>query len=336
MAISLTRRRKEDHGLRPLIPSRDLRGIADLIEEAFSHELDRSGQAALREMRWMGTWGVLLLWFDYFSPDVNTYLNGFVWVNHGKIVGNITVNRNAPEAKHWFISNVAVAKGHQRQGIAQALLLAAISFVEEMQGQAISLQVRQDNAPAIHLYEKVGFEQISGTSFLHMPRPHRVDLQPLPPGLFIRPNNLDVQDAYGAYAMARDTIPSKLQQEKPLRQISFRLGQEVIFNNFWRGLLGLGKAKYWVIEAAPGQFVATLHIEPGLWYTNHKITFMIHPDWWGKLEAPLISRALAYLSRLSPRPITFQHPAEHTTGIQTLRDFGFDVQRTHIWMKLML
>ena len=62
MSITLISHKKNNNGLRPLKPSRDLSGVADLIEEAFSTELDQSGRAALNEMRWMGRWGLFLFW----------------------------------------------------------------------------------------------------------------------------------------------------------------------------------------------------------------------------------------------------------------------------------
>ena len=157
MVITLNRK-KEENGIRPLKPSRDLQGVASLIEEAFAQELDQSGRTALQEMRMMGRWGFLLGWLDILSPDVNTHLNGFVWLEEGQIIGNVTVSRHAPGAKHWFISNVAVTKLYRGRGVARALMTAAIEFVKEMQGYEISLQVRRGNTPAIELYKSLGFK----------------------------------------------------------------------------------------------------------------------------------------------------------------------------------
>jgi hypothetical protein len=63
---------------------------------------------------------------------------------------------------------------------------------------------------------------------------------------------------------------------------------------------------------------------------------MVHPDWWGDLEAPLISAGLAHLKTCLRRPVSFQHPDEHAPGIEAYQQFGFKVKRTHLWMKLVL
>lgn len=335
MAITL-KRKTEENGIRPLKPSRDLQGVANLIEEAFAVELDRSGRVALREMRMMGRWGFLLGWFDYLSPDINTHLSGFVWVEDGRIVGNVTVSRNAPGSKHWFVSNVAVAKSHRRRGIARALMTTAIDFVKEMRGQVISLQVRRGNQPAVRLYESLGFRYISATSYLYLPRIREVPFVPLPSRVKMREHNLDTQDTISAYTLARASVPLNVQMERPLRQSQFRLGPEIRFTNFWRDLVGLGQIKHLVVEEEPGKFVATLGVLSGGWRGQHKLSLMVHPDWWGKLEKPLVSTALRYLKLVPTRPISFQHSDEHQPGIETFEAFGFTVQRTHIWMKLTL
>ncbi|MEM7032976.1 MAG: GNAT family N-acetyltransferase [Chloroflexota bacterium] len=334
MVITLNRKH-EENGLRPLIPSKDLQGVATLIEAVFSSELDQAGRLALREMHRMGRWGFLLGLADYINPDVNTHLNGFVWVENGEIVGNVTVSRNSPLSKHWFISNVAVSEAYRQQGIARALMIAAIEFVKEMRGYEISLQVRQGNTPAINLYQSFGFRMITATSYLHLPRITNVVRQNFPSTLKLRPHKLNLHDSSKAYALARLSIPTNIQAERPLRQSQFRLSKpELRFNNFWRRLVGLGEHQHYVVEQASGNFVATVDIIAGAWRQDHKISFLVHPDWWGKLEMPLIHEALSYLASYKPKPITLQHPAEHEAGIDACKQLGFREQRTHIWMKL--
>ncbi|MCH8337810.1 MAG: hypothetical protein IH858_03040, partial [Chloroflexi bacterium] len=44
-------------GLRPIDPQRDMGQVADLIEMAFSGDLDRTGRRMVREMRTLGRMG---------------------------------------------------------------------------------------------------------------------------------------------------------------------------------------------------------------------------------------------------------------------------------------
>ena len=54
--------------------------------------------------------------------------------------------------------NVAVHPDHRRRGIAQALILQLMQDLKARDNVNLSLEVRASNAPAITLYEKLGFE----------------------------------------------------------------------------------------------------------------------------------------------------------------------------------
>ena len=56
-----------------------------------------------------------------------------------------------------YISNVAVAPTERRQGIASTLIGELLSCAEKLELSFVSLEVRVSNAPAISLYERMGF-----------------------------------------------------------------------------------------------------------------------------------------------------------------------------------
>lgn len=55
------------------------------------------------------------------------------------------------------IMNVAVAEPFRRQGIGQALMEAMCDALRQRGVETVALEVRKSNAPAIALYEKMGF-----------------------------------------------------------------------------------------------------------------------------------------------------------------------------------
>ena len=56
--------------------------------------------------------------------------------------------------------NVAVHPDYRRQGIAESLVEKLVEELEAIGSRALTLEVRASNAPAIRLYEKLGFLQV--------------------------------------------------------------------------------------------------------------------------------------------------------------------------------
>ena len=56
--------------------------------------------------------------------------------------------------------NVAVSPDYRRQGIGEKLVLALAQALKEKGSHCLTLEVRASNAPAIGLYEKLGFQQV--------------------------------------------------------------------------------------------------------------------------------------------------------------------------------
>ena len=56
--------------------------------------------------------------------------------------------------------NIAVHPDYRRQGIGRDLVLALADALKEKGVRGLMLEVRQSNAPAIALYEQLGFQQV--------------------------------------------------------------------------------------------------------------------------------------------------------------------------------
>ena len=56
--------------------------------------------------------------------------------------------------------NIAVHPDHRRKGIAEALVAGLEEQLRQRGSRALTLEVRDSNAPAIALYEKLGFTQV--------------------------------------------------------------------------------------------------------------------------------------------------------------------------------
>ena len=67
--------------------------------------------------------------------------------------------------------NLAVSPDHRRRGIGQTLVNALVEHLRQNKVLALLLEVRVSNAPAIALYESLGFEQVGRRpKYYHNPR----------------------------------------------------------------------------------------------------------------------------------------------------------------------
>ena len=67
--------------------------------------------------------------------------------------------------------NLAVSPNYRQQGIGQALVNALVAHLQQNKVIALLLEVRVSNAPAIALYESLGFEQVGRRpKYYHNPR----------------------------------------------------------------------------------------------------------------------------------------------------------------------
>jgi len=80
-----------------------------------------------------------------------------VAVNDDQVVGYIGSQSSIDETD---IMNVAVHPDWRRRSIAEKLIDALIEELKKRGSHALLLEVRASNAPAIALYEKLGFQQV--------------------------------------------------------------------------------------------------------------------------------------------------------------------------------
>lgn len=80
---------------------------------------------------------------------------GFAAVRDGTVLGYGGMMTVVGEGQ---ITNVAVDPSCRRMGIGEALLRALLAEAKRRGAEQVSLEVRVSNAPAVALYEKLGFE----------------------------------------------------------------------------------------------------------------------------------------------------------------------------------
>ena len=79
---------------------------------------------------------------------------------NGRIVGSASLDRLPRRMSRRGEIGISVLKECWNGGLGSLLMEALIAFAKEHDFEIIDLQVRSDNAAAIHLYEKFGFRKL--------------------------------------------------------------------------------------------------------------------------------------------------------------------------------
>ncbi|MFZ1771672.1 MAG: GNAT family N-acetyltransferase [Caldilinea sp.] len=318
-------------GIRPFDIGRDLRAVAELISVAFAAELDDRGSAALREMRTMSHFGGLLGVLNRSTGEFNDLLNGFVWVEQGHVVGNITVQRADKYATRWQIANVAVAPGFRGRGISRRLMEVALDHATRAGGLWAVLQVYQANTVAYHLYKSLGFDDVTAMMDLRAPRAPLVS--GLTPHPLIKP--FAASDWQSLYELVNHQLGSHAQWWRSIRRTDFQATFEDRLGEwFWR-LAGRGVHYRRVIQNSP-RFEAALLLDARRWRGEHCMQLWVRPEQYGSYDRPLIDWALWQLQHYPRWPIRISVCTEHRSAIDYLVRSGFAPQRTLVTMRRRL
>ncbi len=323
--------RKPVRGARPFNPARDLSAVARLLEEAFrpEHTFPLSDLPVLREIG-------IVLWTMSYAPVFPESVSGFVWLEEGRIVGNVTLSQDEGRLDRYLVSNVAVKPEYRRQGIARALMQVTLDHVRERGGRSVLLNVRPTNPGAIKLYRDLGFEEIEMRGeWSASPPPPALRASPSPSpertpfrrrggglggGGEVRP--LRSSDQRAVADLVRATTPESVQRYRPPRWTELsptwedRLG-ETITDAF------IGQTtRRWALEL-DGRLASLLLVRGQRIFTPHRVTTVVHPEARGRVEADLVALALRELSRLPRREIRAAATSTHPELIAALEAQGF-------------
>jgi ribosomal protein S18 acetylase RimI-like enzyme len=312
-------------GLQPIDVTRHLDGLADLIELCFASEMDAGGLSTIREMRALSRFGIGLRVLEWLGLGQHVWTQGYVWVEDGRVVGSVSTQPSEGRSTTWLIANVAVHPEFRRRGLALALMRATLDHIRERGGAAAILQVDDDNLGAIEVYRRLGFASLAvhanWTRTAHALAPA------------FEPSAFDVRlrewrEWAEEYRLALLARPEGLTWNHPLGPDDFR---PHLLRRLDQFLSGQVEEHWFAVHPPTQQLMGSLAIKTGF-AEGDRLTLLVHPDFHGKVERPLLVRGLR---RLSPRPwgVRIEHPAADEPASAVLRDLGFTVTRTLKWMR---
>ena len=315
-------------GIRPFDIGRDLRPVAELIADAFTNELDPRGLAALREMRIMSHLSGLLKLLSRSTGDLDDVFSGFVWVEDGKIVGNVTVQRADKYGNRWQIANVAVARTYRGRGIARRLMEQALTHVAASDGRWTVLQVYAHNSVARRLYSQLGFEEVGGMVDLKLARVPKVDF----PERTTNFQPFTHQHWQPLYELATNQLNPQTQWWRPMRRADFQPSFEQQFGAWMWQTLGRQQIYRRAFQSLR-RFEAALVLTAERWRGVHELQMWVRPEQYGMVEHYMVQWVMATLQEYPRWPVKVTLSSEHGAGIRAVEQFGFQQQQTLVTMR---
>ena len=331
-------RSKTYTGIRPFDIGRDLRPVAEVIADAFADDLDSGGKAALREMRVMSYMGGMFGLFNGNEMDFGKAYGGFVWVEEGRVIGNVTVQKADSYGNRWQIANVAVDRAFRGRGIARKLVKRALEYAHEMGGRWMVLQVRGNNSVARGLYERMGFEEVSGISCWEISQvPVNIAAAPgLSTTEMISLTPFSTAEWRSLYEIASSQHSAHAQWWRPLRQDDFRRTPEQRLGEWFSRIIGRQTILRRAVADNLRRFEAAMIVTGQHWQGIHEIQLWVHPRCQGQMEPTMLQWALTELQAFPRFPIRVELSTHHTAAAQLLDGFGFTNTHTLLTLRYKL
>ena len=335
-AIAWNRSETAENGIMPFDGRRHLRQVAELISMVFADELDANGRGALQEMQWVSRLSPFLgsLLSSTFFSD---FVLGYVWVEGGKVVGNVTFQRADFSGSRWRISNVGVAPDYRGRGIARKLMQATLREIAQRGGNWAVLQVRVDNPPARHLYESLGFTDVCKDGvWQRPPAPIVLDDRAggeMPPDVVLQP--LGMGNWQDRVDLARSARTPLAHWADPLEPSGYQPNLSRLIGEAAGNLTGLQRVGRWGAWHE-GRLAGAVEVTADSTGGSHRLRFDVHPAMRGHLERALVVQALRLLRKAPLRPTVSEHSGDDLQGVSVLESFGFRPQRVLLTMRRLM
>ncbi|MEB3196160.1 MAG: GNAT family N-acetyltransferase [Candidatus Sericytochromatia bacterium] len=295
---------------------RDLDQVRRIFISAFREEYGRRGvDIGAQVLRWKRLYP-LLKGLSLFPNPYRHTLEMHVWDDQGRLLGFIQTTPGNREQTRWHIDFVAVAPEAQGRGIGRRLVEGVFDTYGARGVKTFTLEVDQDNAPALGFYDKLGFRRYSSTTYFRADQPPPPD--DTAPTVGFRPYRRS--DAQPLFQMYTDALPAAV------RAVDGRTVAD--FDRTWLdfGASALRRRAHqqdeqrWVLEEH-GQLVGYVRVVAQWRELPHTVHVLALPG-RDDLYPRLLAQAARQLAAFPPRTV-LAWGADHTPGkLQALRDWG--------------
>lgn len=311
-----------DQHLRPLNPQRDMADVADLVELCFADSLDQDGRRYLQDMR-VAARTPGYLWLASAAEQWSSVpLTGYVWVEGGKIVGNLSLVPYRIQGKrHYLIANVAVHPDYRCKGIGQALTRQGLEYARESGAPSTWLQVREGNSTAVRLYEKLGFQERARRTTWHSS--HVYTSHVLKENIRIGARHAGLWGIQKGWL--DQTYPEELRWNLPLKPDLLQPGIRGIFARLFHAV----SVQQWVAWRG-NELIGILTCQSSVGF-NNLFWLSVNPNYEELAVQVLLQHARKVLG--NHRSLVIDYPAHRASA--AIESAGFFVRQTLIWMQIV-
>lgn len=313
-----------NHSIRMLDLHRDLDQVAELIETCFRDHLDADGYQYIYEIRRAARQRSFIQFIPGARERVSVPIYGYVYEFNGKVIGNLSLIPFRRQKKWiYLIANVAVHPDFQHRGIGKQLTQKALQHIYERGVSAAWLQVREDNDIAIHLYQSIGFREVTRrTNWLSLD--HKTPMQSLPPAIKITQQLGNVEIWQKQLTWLDNLYPQEIAWYLSFNRESF---QPTIWRQAWNILNGSRREQWAAYQN--GNLIGTATLEP-----THRSADVI---WLATDESGEDLAIRCLLSQMKQqmsyhRRLMVNYPARRAKN--SFLESGFEEHNTLIWMKV--
>jgi ribosomal protein S18 acetylase RimI-like enzyme len=307
--------------LRPFDIRRDLGAVAELVAACFADTLDPDGERYLQQMRALARRAR----FSLFAGEMSGLpLSGYVWEENGQVVANLSlIPLWVGGRRGHLIANVAVHPDFRRQGIGRRLTEAGLQAARSRGAAEVWLQVRENNAPAVHLYYQLGFQERAVRATYHRLTPASPDERAvLPAGVEVvarRPGDWPRQQTW-----LRSIYPDEVRWHLAFQPRLWGPGPWAYLR---RALAGVQIQQWTLLVGGQPQGVLTWQASDGF---ADGLWLALAP----KVEAEVAVTLLHYANRhFTPkRPLVLDFPAHRWE--EEITTSGFTLHQNLIWMQI--
>jgi ribosomal protein S18 acetylase RimI-like enzyme len=334
--------RKPDSGLRRFEMRRDLQQLADLIDLAFESEIEAAHSSIVAEMRRLARAGPLLWLLDASYATLSPLMGGFVWIDDGRLVGNVTLSSENRLQGLWTISNVAVHPSFRHQGIGRRLMEAALDEACHRGAHAVVLEVQTQNAPGQRLYHGLGFELYDTVVELRLSALHRTGGRDPSAGLSpalaasVPVRKRRPADWQQLYEFFQVVTPPAVQAVKPVLPQNYRMDIGLRLNRWVDDLMYRCQRSDWIL-AEPGsrhppahqggKIDAVLQIAGQYADAPHRLQMDVRAECQGTVEDELLAAGLRKLGGFPDRDVVSTVSASYLHALEAFRRVGFQTVR---------